>query len=346
VQRVRRRLTAIVGMTVIMVGGAVAATPAYAGTGLYYQAVDADNDPYSGIYLRDGTSMSNVRRITSRYMYYGNTFELICGTWGEAVGPNANRRWHSVYVINGPATGQTGWIADRYTNTPNLANQYTPGEPECGAPPPPPAASYNGSVNFAPHSNGDGPGSNATIHKWLPEWTAPDCGVGNVSNFPSWLSPSNKYITTLAGWSVGRLGPVYFLEANKSNPSGRWQEIDYILLIDPGDYDLLVGGENLCDLRYDTGMLYANWLKANPNAKLVILAGAATELDGHRGIQEAYFNDIRASGAPRDRVLVCNYNGMDHTQIFLNFRDSMNSPPALPLDHNDCPGTENWAWHP
>lgn len=340
--RLKRIVAVMAGVGVMIAGTVVAATPAHAGTGLYYQAVDADNDPYSGIYLRNGTSMSNVTRVYSRYMYYGNTFELICGAWGEAVGPYANRRWHNVYVINGPATGQVGWIADRYTNTPNRANEYTPGEPECGAPPPPPPPTYDGSVFYAPHNSSEGYPSPASYHFWYSQWTAPDCGVSNVSNFPNWIAPSNKYVTTLSGWSIGRLGPVYFLQANQSN--GRWQEIDYILLFDPGNYDLLVNNE--CDKRYDTGMLYTNWLKSNPNAKLVILAGEATEPDGHRGIQEAYFNDLRNNGGPRDRVLVCNYNGMNHTAVFTNFKDAINRPPALPLDEADCPGTENWAWHP
>ena len=101
--------------------------PAY----LRYQVVDSDNDPYSGIYLRWGTAMEYVDRIPSNYMYYGTTVELICGTWGQAVGPYANRRWHLVTPLSGPAAGQYGWIADRYLNTPNRANEPTPGEPEC-----------------------------------------------------------------------------------------------------------------------------------------------------------------------------------------------------------------------
>lgn len=342
-QRVRGRLlTAIVGTIVIMVGSAVATTPAHAGTGLYYQAVDADNDPYSGIYLRDGTSMSNVRRITSRYMYYGNTFELICGTWGEAVGPNANRRWHSVYVINGPATGQTGWIADRYTNTPNLANQYTPGEPECGVSSPPPAT-YDGSVYFSPHNGGLT--SPATYNKDLSQWAPGNCATHLAGDFPVWNSVSNKYTTTAAGWSLGRLGPVYFLKETQG--TARWQEIDYILLFDPGNYNELTSG---CDDDYNPGKLYTDWLKANPNAKLVILAGAVTAQDSHRGIQEAYFNYLRANGGPRDRVLVCNYDGMGHEAVFTNFRHAINSPPAMPLNEADCPTNgaiaESWAWNP
>ena len=99
--------------------------------------IDADNDPYSGIYLRDDTRMAAVNRVPSRYMLYGTVVDLICGANGEAVGPYSNRRWHKVTVRTGSTTGQVGWIADRYLNTPNKANQPTPGESECGQIPPP-----------------------------------------------------------------------------------------------------------------------------------------------------------------------------------------------------------------
>ena len=346
-----RRIHRLATATALLVASATLLTPlpAQAGTGLVYQAVDADNDPYSGIYLRDGTSMGNVRRITERYMYYGNSFELICGMNGEAVGPYNNRRWHKVTVLNGPATGQVGWIADRYANTPNTANQPTPGEPECDAngnpPATPPPATYDGSVYFESDRTGD-ESSPASMHRAFNQWTSTTaCSSANANGFPSWLAPNNKYITTAAGWSLGRLGPVYTLEATQNNPGGgRWQEIDYILLLDPGNYAELVG--NACDTQNNRGQLFTKWLKANPNAKLVVLAGARTGESSHRGIQALYFDYLRASGGPRDRVLVCNYDGMAHPAVYNNFKGAMTSPPALPLDHNDCPGTESWAWHP
>jgi hypothetical protein len=131
---VRRSAAILVSLLVATLAGFVAAPSAMANPS--YSIIDADNDPYTGIYLRNGTSMANVSRIPSRYVVYGNTATLLCGTWGEAVGPYANRRWHQVRVNTGATAGQVGWVADRYMNTPNAANQLTPGEPECGAPPP------------------------------------------------------------------------------------------------------------------------------------------------------------------------------------------------------------------
>lgn len=135
--RPRRRSFAIAALVGVFVSLLIAA-PASAGP--VYQVIDADNDPYSGIYLRIGTSMGNADRTGSNYVIYGTSAELLCGAWGESVGPRANRRWHKVRLINGSNVARVGWVADRYMNTPNAANQLTPGEPECGGTPPPPSA--------------------------------------------------------------------------------------------------------------------------------------------------------------------------------------------------------------
>ncbi len=340
--RLLKRLSVLGMALTVMLGITLTATtgPAQAGTGLFYTVVDSDNDPYSGIYLRDGTSMSNVRRIASRYMLYGTQIELICGAWGEAVGPYANRRWHNVRVANGATTNQVGWVADRYTNTPNKANQYTPGEPECGAPPPP---TNDGVVYFTSERNEISPA--ADVRRDYADWTHPDrCSSADGNIFPSVVN--NKNITVASGWSLGRLGPIYMLERSQFTPSsGRWQEIDTILLFDPGSYADMFATDS-CDRLHNGGYLYTEWLKANPNAKLIILAtDGYTGQQSHRGIQEMYFNYLRANGGPRDRVLVCNYP-YSHESMYFDFMYEVKRNYTLPLDGNDCPGTESWAWHP
>ncbi len=341
--RLLRRVGLVAASLTLVFGGQVAmAPPAQAGTGLYYHVIDADTDPYSGIYLRnDPNDFNNATRITSRYVLYGTSVELVCGTWGQAIGPYANRRWHQIYVPSGYAAGQTGWMPDRYMDTPNAANQYTPGEPECVAP------TYNGSVYF---SSTDYEGSPATAHRAYNLWTSSTrCVPGAGANdFPSWVSWQNKYIKTASGFSIGRLGPVYMLEQAQGNPGGgRWQEITYILLFDPGNYDDLF--VDSCDTSNNRGQLFTKWLNANPNAHLVILAGARTAEGGHKGIQKLYFDYLRSNGVQgaRDRVLVCNYDGMGHRAVYDNYKDAMNNPPpAGPLTAAICPGTESWAWHP
>jgi len=120
-------------LTLLTTTAGLAITVSPAAAGPTYQVIDADNDPYAGIYLRQGTSMGNVTRTAEWYITYGTSVELLCGTWGEAVGPRANRRWHQVRVLAGSNTGRVGWVADRFMNTPNASNQPTPGEAECGA---------------------------------------------------------------------------------------------------------------------------------------------------------------------------------------------------------------------
>lgn len=56
-----------------------------------------------------------------------------CQTWGDPVGPRANRLW---WLID--YGGRQFFVADRYLTTPNVANVPVPGEPWCGAPQTPP----------------------------------------------------------------------------------------------------------------------------------------------------------------------------------------------------------------
>lgn len=106
---------------------ALSTPPANADTNIVVSVIDRDNYPYAGIYLRNSSRMADVSRTAANYVKYGASVRLVCGAWGEAVGPNANRRWHRVRAAN----GTLGWIADRYLGTSNKANQATPGEPEC-----------------------------------------------------------------------------------------------------------------------------------------------------------------------------------------------------------------------
>lgn len=142
----KRLFTSLLAAFAALASSVIFASPVAAGTGLFYTVVNSDSDGYNGIYLRNGTDMNNVTRTSTRYMTYGTRIELICGAWGTAVGPYANRRWHYVRVASGAITNTQGWVADRYTNTPNKANVGTPGEPECGSAPsvqpPKPSGTY------------------------------------------------------------------------------------------------------------------------------------------------------------------------------------------------------------
>jgi hypothetical protein len=137
-RKLRRRLIATLMILGLAVGMTLTAGSgiANAGTGLRYQVIDADNAHDGGVFYRNSPSWNDTARINGVGGYYGETVELVCGAWGDAVGPYANRRWHLVDNLSRPAAGR-GWLPDRYLNTPNNANQATPGEPECGAAPAP-----------------------------------------------------------------------------------------------------------------------------------------------------------------------------------------------------------------
>ena len=136
--QLRRRFIAMLMILGLAVGMTVTAGSglASAGTGLRYQVIDADNAHDGGVFYRNSPSWNDTARINGAGGYYGETVELVCGAWGDGVGPYANRRWHLVDNLSRPAAGR-GWLPDRYLNTPNNANQATPGEPECGAAPAP-----------------------------------------------------------------------------------------------------------------------------------------------------------------------------------------------------------------
>lgn len=92
-------------------------------------------------------------------------------------------------------------------------------------------------------------------------------------------NPSNAYVSTpstlngrtvstLAGWSLGRDGVLYELEFLTAIRSPILSQIKYVLMIDPGGYADLGGS---CDSV--AGSALAKWLRAVPDAHLVILSG-------------------------------------------------------------------------
>ncbi|HUC89733.1 MAG TPA: amidase domain-containing protein [Patescibacteria group bacterium] len=108
------------------------AAPAFADSGPVYTVVNPDHDATYSIYDRNSPHWADSNRKAPDFSRYGDRLELICGTNGDAVGPYSNVRWHYAKNLTHPEAGVT-WIPDRYLNTPNKANQATPGEKECGS---------------------------------------------------------------------------------------------------------------------------------------------------------------------------------------------------------------------
>lgn len=182
-------------------------------------------------------------------------------------------------------------------------------------------------------------------------WTSrtPACGATKAVPSESLLYGKNgKQLTTLAGWSAGRLGPVYFLSSKSP-----WKAmISHIMLIDPGS-DVYLDASS-CDAKYDQSRLYADWLARSARNRLTILAGDPT---AHcrpgpcdfAGIKKKVFPRIIShpkigNRSIRNQVTVCYYAKLIHEDAWLRLRGAMNSAPPNPTT---CPAVRGYTgWHP
>jgi uncharacterized protein YraI len=290
-----------------------------------------------GVFIRSGPSTSYTR---IGWMPEGASPDYNCFVWGESI--NGVPIWFNVNY-NGVNGYYASFYDDSsYQSNEELTAKYginLCGSPAAGAPPsapPPPAAAppsappasapptsplptappKPAAVYFSPYKQGvengrfefnDGSTNLLYVNQWQtkcnrpqPEWE-PDNGYwAAVHGVP------DRPITTLAGWSDGRVGVMSYLgRAGKQ----RLQQLTYVLLIDPGAY-----GEMDCERKRKVGNAIVNWLRTSPEGHLVIISTSeVTQLEDSRGIQETYFNSIRNSirqegGDLNSRVLTCNYD--------------------------------------
>jgi hypothetical protein len=149
-------------------------------------------------------------------------------------------------------------------------------------------------------------------------------------------------VSTLAGWSRGRLGPIYYLYSG----GGLGAAVHRIVLFDPGstsDFAEPSPWANLinptCDWRYDINGLLANWLKIDPQNELFVFTGKDSEEkdpQGHptyAGLWKYYFAGIWNQSFANQAV-VCDFDDMGHEDVLRNFyaivRSSEQSCPAGP----------------
>ena len=326
-----------------------------------------------GVYARFGPHTDDTNRTAGYGVYPGDLVELFCGVIdGSPVGQYSNQTWHFIADLSRPSEG-TFWLNDHYVDSPNSAGQLTPGETTCSnessnplAPTTPYAAVY-----YSPYELNDFYPSNAqyTTPLGRSAWSSgAACDAAKAYAATPFTVGGVMPVTQLAGWSLGRVGPLYFLhEATLSDEL----RISNILLIDPGNYSDLAGNffNQSCDATLGGGVLLADWLETNPSATLVVLSGDTTTdsnnpINGYAnaGIQNVYFNDIRAAdsqygGGIRNRVLVCNYTmpGVDvsnaqsmkqsHEQMVLSANKYIGQPPLM-----SCPQLDGMtftgSWHP
>jgi hypothetical protein len=161
------------------------------------------------------------------------------------------------------------------------------------------------------------------------------CDPSKAANVPPSVHGEN--ITTLAGFSKGRLGPIYYLRYDLKNAPPRAAQVNYVLLYDPGTHHEL---EVSCDSNPSIAPRDAlrSWLSLNPANKLVILAGSATEPENHRGIEDYYLRSLSATTTQR-QVLVCD-TGRSHESVMTTFAPMIGAPAP-----SSCP-IETLRWNP
>ncbi|HTE57362.1 MAG TPA: hypothetical protein VK694_01345 [Verrucomicrobiae bacterium] len=280
--------------------------------------------------------------------YDGDWVTLHCVREGTAVGPYNNRMWYQATTATG-----SGWLPDRYTTTPINANEWLPNLSKCDQPAPAAAPTpASQSVFFSPNETPGGQdGLNpGTTNLKLSQWAGGEgCSADNVMS----SVPANT--TTIAGWSRGRMGVVYFL--TKATPR-QMQQLDTIVLFDPGSArnfeDRWVISwdphQEACDDNYDINGLLANWLKSEREKRLIVVTGHDSEMYEFAGLWDHYFAGIWAldDDISAARARVCDYTNMDHYVLMRQFAGMVKSPP------DSCPrGVGNQdavkgaqGWHP
>ena len=155
------------------------------------------------------------------------------------------------------------------------------------------------------------------------QWAIGNCQPGGAIAF------QGNNVNTLAGWSKGRLGAIYFLAAAGTQ---RVSQVHRIILFDPGStadftatsiWDKLTGVV-ACDQKYDINGLLANWLRSNPANHLIVLTGKDSEqknsqgVSKYNGLWKYYFAGIWNQPFA-NRAQVCDYNLMAHPDVLRKF---------------------------
>jgi hypothetical protein len=280
------------------------------GGGLVFPIFNAEG----GIYYRNSPHWSDTSETPGVGVYDGDQVQLICGAFGDPVGPFNDTAWS--YVNNLSRSVGDGWVDEHFINDGAADNAFVAGEPMCG--PEIPGVSGSGSSGASSSSGSSGGSPNAsptpggslyyspyptsahekieiehhkndwkyapspaavTIH--LDEWDrgqryeCPETKYAVPSKAPTGLL-GNKEITTLASWSLARNVPLLLLIEHPS----WYSHINYILMFDPGNKKEYA--EEGCQSRYHN--LYtklAEWLEESSTHRLAVLAGEVTADYGH-----------------------------------------------------------------
>ncbi|MGW1164750.1 hypothetical protein [Streptomyces sp. NPDC002550] len=357
-QQLRAALASAASAAVIA-GSLIAGTaPASADAGPVFTVMNTSETLPDGVWFRNSPHTQDTDRITGLGVYRGEQVRAECYLMGDSVGPYGNRVWYYSDNISRPsAAGRAnkGFLNTHYVNDGMTANHVAPGVPPCGGTPGPPApagqnvAYYSGkgnagadlarSLHFGRVLTADG----SYDGKWP--------GDGSCRPSANAVAFAGRNITRLAGWSLGRLGPIYALRYLKDHDPPRARNINYVVLYDPGTPQSDFGK---CDepgtRTVQADQTLAWWLQLSSDNRLIVMAGKLTATNHHQSIQQNYFPAVkRAGGAVRSRVLVCNYS-LGHAEVWNTYAHVM-SQDRLPTTQglNSCPrqgASQVWGWNP
>jgi hypothetical protein len=94
--------------------------------GLVFTAFNAEG----GIYYRNSPRWSDTPQTAGVGVYNGDTVELICGAFGDPVGPYGDTAWSYVRNLARPSIGD-GWVNEHFIDDGANSNQFVAGEPGC-----------------------------------------------------------------------------------------------------------------------------------------------------------------------------------------------------------------------
>ena len=303
--------------------------------GLVFPVFNAEG----GIYYRNSPHWADTSGTPGVGVYNGDQVQLICGAFGDPVGPYRDTAWS--YVNNLSRSVGDGWVNEHYINDGRRTNQFVPGEPMCG--PEIPGVSGGGGPVGGGSGGGDASGEPppipiATGPQSIFYWPllksteyppgVPRNGVGDLTyEYPAWASGNCSTsraeamvvpgtINTLSGWSLSRLAPVYILDTHRA----QWSQIHTLILFDPGNLGEMKYPGCESRLSFSINTLLVEWLKKASNNELLVLAGHDSESDSFHGLWHYYFKGIW--GQPRSiktRAVVCNYHGLPHPLVVKDF---------------------------
>jgi len=313
--------------------------------------MDADG----GVYYRNSPRWADVRAVPGVGVYTGDRVQLICGAFGDAVGPYDNMAWS--YVNNLSRGVGSGWVSEHFIDDGASANSFVAGEPMCapandGSSGGPGTGSSGSPAESVFYSGTSDPGGIPSLDYKVSDH---DLGLGTWSSGGSCtaenvMKNTPTTVTTLAGWSRGRLGPIYYLLGTRSNKAA-WMRVTNIILFDPGPKTDMAYPS--CDARLNPSpaTLLADWLGMSSSHHLLVITGPYTEARGwfglgsptYSGLWNYYFPDIWGKGFA-DRALVCDYSGLSHPDAVADFYYTVKYPPS------GCPVSASAAlpvaWNP